>query len=251
MHYTLTHIVTDALHSQSYCDWCITHSQSHRDSCITLSAISWLMHYTLTHIVTDALQWDVTGVYVYTFARTTGKVCVCVTWLVCMCKHQVQCAGAIAIRARKLANISLAYTFIGGLGPLEERATDGLVARSNASILLYRWHTHTYVYVCIWRAYMYTYEERVCVYRDEIHVYIWRAYMYTHEEHIYIHMKSVCVCIEMKNALPMALLPVVMPSFCSIRDSHTHMRVCIYVYIWRACVCINVYIRRTCMCIQI
>ena len=47
----------------------------------------------------------------------------------------IQSAGALALRARREANISLAFCFVGGAGALCERATDGLVARYSNFLL--------------------------------------------------------------------------------------------------------------------
>jgi len=46
----------------------------------------------------------------------------------------VRCAGGMAVRARRLAQVSLRCCFVGGLGPLADRAVDGIVARGNASL---------------------------------------------------------------------------------------------------------------------
>ena len=53
----------------------------------------------------------------------------------------IQSAGALALRARREANISLAFCFVGGAGALCERATDGLVARY--SVFLFYWYKST------------------------------------------------------------------------------------------------------------
>ena len=44
--------------------------------------------------------------------------------------------GALALRARLCARVSLLLCFLGGNGPLTARAQDGLVARANASLEL-------------------------------------------------------------------------------------------------------------------
>jgi hypothetical protein len=46
----------------------------------------------------------------------------------------VRCAGALALRSRLAAHMSLRCCFVGGLGPLDDRALDGLVARGNSSL---------------------------------------------------------------------------------------------------------------------
>lgn len=49
----------------------------------------------------------------------------------------LRCAGALAVRARLAARLALRCCFVGGLGPLAERACDGLVARGNASLSVF------------------------------------------------------------------------------------------------------------------
>ena len=48
----------------------------------------------------------------------------------------ITCEGALALRARLCARVSLLLCFLGGNGPLTARAQDGLVARTNASLEL-------------------------------------------------------------------------------------------------------------------